>query len=208
MIGVAFDWNVVVVGAWNPAILTPNGIATRLFGTDGTPVQVLVSVDGLAPPQVVHEGLVVMPSSSKLVVSPVQPAPRPLVKAAEVASKAIDSLRDTPLSAAGVNLRYRFETVPGEIARYLESPIDATLSDAKYHTETTFLRRGLAFEGGTLNLELLQENASGTVLVNFHRDSASASDLVEWLSMAGTMVQTATSLLAETLGLQLRGEEE
>lgn len=107
MSGAPFDWNVVVVGAWNPAILTPLGIAKRLFGRDDAPIQVMVSVDGLAPIQVRYEGLVVVPSNSKLVVSPVEPSPSALVEAAQVACKAINSLPDTPFLAAGVNLRYR-----------------------------------------------------------------------------------------------------
>ncbi len=46
MKGTPFDWNVVIIGSWNPAILTPQGITTRLLQLEaGTPVEVQVSLD-------------------------------------------------------------------------------------------------------------------------------------------------------------------
>jgi hypothetical protein len=48
-----FDWNVVIAAYWNRAILTPNGIAKRLFKIpEGTAMEVEVPVDLLEPPQV------------------------------------------------------------------------------------------------------------------------------------------------------------
>ena len=45
------EWSVIILGAWNPAILTPGGIAQRIFkGACGEhPVDVQVPLDGLAP---------------------------------------------------------------------------------------------------------------------------------------------------------------
>ncbi len=57
---VGFDWDVVVVGFWNPAILTPAGIWKRLFELEqGTPVELEVPIDGLAPYRVSHEEITV-----------------------------------------------------------------------------------------------------------------------------------------------------
>jgi len=42
------DWSAVVIGRWNRAILTPRGIAQRVFRLpEGTPIQVLVPIDAV-----------------------------------------------------------------------------------------------------------------------------------------------------------------
>jgi hypothetical protein len=53
-----FNWDVVIVGFWNRAILTPNGIAKRLFKLpEGSGIEVLVPVNSLEPSQVKHNGI-------------------------------------------------------------------------------------------------------------------------------------------------------
>ncbi|MBN2373783.1 hypothetical protein JXL19_08350 [bacterium] len=64
-----YDWNVVVAGYWNRAILTPAGIARRLFGLEpNIPVMIEVPIDGLAPYRVTHEDLTVTAVMGRLTI--------------------------------------------------------------------------------------------------------------------------------------------
>ena len=55
-----FDWNVVIVGYWNRAILTPAGVGRRLFGLEeGNPVLVEVPMNGLGPHRVKYSDLTI-----------------------------------------------------------------------------------------------------------------------------------------------------
>jgi hypothetical protein len=48
-------WSVVIIGRWNRAILTPAGIAKRVFGEPETKLMdVEVPLDGLSPYRVRH----------------------------------------------------------------------------------------------------------------------------------------------------------
>jgi hypothetical protein len=45
-----YDWNVVVLGHWNQAILTPQGIAERLFQLPSeTEIGIEVPMDAIGP---------------------------------------------------------------------------------------------------------------------------------------------------------------
>lgn len=131
MLGQPFDWNVVVVGAWNVAILTPGGVAKRLFRLPpGTPVEVQVPLDAPhAPMQVKRGGMVVAvaPSGMQLTVGPEQSAFSGLQEAAEIAARAIEDLPETPVRAAGVNIRYRFDSIPDQLQSAIGAPIDNLL---------------------------------------------------------------------------------
>src|SRR5262245_44911690 len=104
----AKDWNVVIVGHWNRAIFSPDGIAKRLFQLpEGTPVQVLVPLDAVEPYHVRHENVTVIPRSDRLLVQPVQSNVDNLVEAIVIARRALEDLPRTPVFAAGLNLRYK-----------------------------------------------------------------------------------------------------
>lgn len=209
MAGIPFDWNVVVVGAWNLAILTPNGVAQRILRLEsGTPVEVQVPLDQRAPIRVLHSGLIVTPADGLLVISPARSSAAELERAATAAIHGLESLPETPFVAAGVNLRYRFTTLPERMVAMLESPIDDSLADASFVIAGSSLKRDLGWSEGTLNLDLHAErDSSGHILFNFHRQSPVKAELVAWLGMVESMVETTKDLLTRRFGMDLQEED-
>jgi hypothetical protein len=179
-----FSWNVVIVGAWNIAILTPDGIAKRLFELpQGTPVQVEVPIDRPGPYRVLHDGLMVIPSSNQLEVAPQALELGSLQKASRVAQMALRALPETPVFAAGINIRYRFASLPDELIDLVKAPIDDVLSDTSFQIDGGLTKRSLALPPGILNLEIVQgKSADGSVSLNFHRESTAQTDLQAWLA--------------------------
>jgi hypothetical protein len=210
MAGKPFDWNVVVAGEWNVAILTPMGIARRLFGLDpGTPVEVQVFLDRQAPIRVIYSNVMVVPSGRSLVISPIEPTAKRLGEACAVAARAIESLPETPFSAAGVNLRYQFDAMPDELLNALGSSLDDRLAEANFRTVERSLKRAVRWEQGVLNIQVQEtENASGLLVLNFHRQSAEGGELREWLGQLQMMMQEANRLLASTLRVMIQKEDE
>ena len=69
------DWSVVILGRWNRAILTPNGIAKRLFKlAEAKQVLVAVPLDGVSPYMVRHptQQIVAMTDEGRLLVQVVR----------------------------------------------------------------------------------------------------------------------------------------
>jgi hypothetical protein len=198
-----FDWNAVVIGAWNPAILTPEGIARRLFDLPpGTPVELQVPLDRQAPMRVMYGDVMVTPASHTLIVAPTRMLPEVLQAATAAAGRAIERLPETPVTAAGVNVRYRFQELPDRILEDLAGPIDDRLSDSGHTIAAKLLRRSLVWEGGLLNVEV-QENSdgSGQVQFNFHLNSQAGEALREWLGRSPAMVAAAREILTTILGV-------
>lgn len=197
----AVDWNVVVAGAWNLAILTPQGIARRMFQLEpGTPVEVQIALDGHAPLRVVHTDVMVVPSRSRVLVQPSEPSSAGVVRASKIAANAITSLPDTPFTAAGVNFGFKFDSLPALMVEANRSKLDDRLDKDNIEIASRALKRALAWNQGTLNLEIQEdETVSGALSFNFHRASSVAADLCEWLAQAEQMHDRVLSLLNATL---------
>ncbi len=179
------DWNVVVLGFWNRAILTPSGIATRLFRLEeGTPVTVFVAIDAVATHQVKHDGITVVAGSDRLIVQPDQYDFRELQKAKEVADRALENLPETPVIAAGMNVKY---TSPEPLDMLQQATrhewLDRQLSDNNYEIVGRSLARSLKWNAGQINVSVT-ENSDGRfeVQLNFHRGSGNVADLRSWVS--------------------------
>jgi hypothetical protein len=201
----AFDWNVVVVGAWNLAILTPQGIARRMFGLEPNvplQVQVQIAVDGAAPMRVTHDRITVIPDLGSITVQPAEQSVTALERAAVAAGRCMTSLPETPVAAAGVNFRYRFDALPEPLIRVLRSSVDDRLADADERINGRAMKRVLPWRNGVLNMDLQQnEDASGVLLFNYHRGSSTIADLTEWLGQVATMHTHAIRLYAVVLEL-------
>lgn len=197
------DWNVVVVGYWNRAILTPAGIAKRLFEVaEGTPVAVEVPMDVVGAYRVRHEGLTVSLQGTQLIIGSDVSDFRGLGRAMTVAGRAIAALPVTPLIAAGINVRYRQEPVTAPLAGLTKAQLEDHLSDAGFSVSQRTLQLSVAFQQGQLNVSV-QTLTEGPceIVFNFHRTSESTADLQSWLATPIEEVERATNEFLRLLGV-------
>ena len=198
----AFDWNVVVVGYWNPAILTPGGIGKRLFGLEkGTPIAVEVPIDGLAPYRIRHGGLTVTAELGRLALVADTPSLARLDLARGVASRAIESLPETPLTACGFNVRFKMADLPAKVLTGTRAVLDDWLSDADFKITSRAVLRSIEFQDGILNLAVRQiSDAETHVEFNFDRQTHEVAALRAWLALPMEEVRTSVTKVLAILG--------
>jgi hypothetical protein len=198
------DWNVVIVGHWNRAILSPAGVAKRLFGLpDGTPVKVLVPLDVVGPYHVQHENITVIPGSDRLIVAPLHDNYENLIEAIRITRKALEDLPRTPVFAAGLNLTYKSEKEIETLQQATGSPWDDRLSDKGFVIASRSIARSLKWRDGTINVGIVQTtSATSEVTFNFDFKSQSADTLRSWLDLKVEDIKSQVNLiLYDTIGL-------
>lgn len=190
----ALDWSVVIAGYWNQAILTPAGIAYRLFKKPkDTPVQVEIPLDGIAPYRVRDGSIIIMAQPKRLHIIAEPPCYENLERALQIASVALTELPETPVQAAGFNIIYQIEDMPEIILKYIASEIDEAISDRKYQISTRVLKRSINWLQGKLNLEITcDEKSLGIVSLNFERESNNIKDLIEWVNTPIETIKNTT----------------
>jgi hypothetical protein len=198
------DWSVVVIGHWNRAILSPAGIAKRLFKLpEGTPVQVLVPLDVVAPYHVRHENVTVVPGSDRLVVQPARSTFANLVEAIAITRRALEDLPRTPVSAAGLNLRYKSDEAIQVLQDLTASPWDDRIDAKGQVIHSRSIIRAIDWRDGKITTSVTQENSGAcSVLLNFDFRSAESEKLVEWLNVSDADLEAqARLILHDTIGL-------
>jgi hypothetical protein len=198
-----FNWNVIVLGAWNPAILSPDGIRRRLFELpDNTPIELELAVDRPGVFRVASEGIVVVPTTASLEIAPRTPTAETLARACALGRRALQVLPETPVSAAGVNIRYRFDEMPDQVLDLVRAPLDATLSDAAFEVTAALTRRSLALPPGVINVQINHgTGVAGSIEFNFHRDATLPTELSNWLDRVQEFVQLADRI-SNILGVE------
>lgn len=177
-------WNAVVVGSWNRAILSPRGIATRLFGLPaGQPVEVRVPLDGVSPLQVIHEGLVVVAGDDRLLVEAQTPDYEHLARASQLAERAVTSLPETPFQAAGFNVRFEVDPIPAPALELYSCQATEGLLEAGIELGPTAHKWTIAAAPGQINLEVRQVDGTRWAIdMNFHRGASDVPALRQWLT--------------------------
>jgi hypothetical protein len=181
-----FDWNVVVVGYWNPAILVPRWIATRLLELDEkTPVTVEISLDGPGPHRVRHEGVVISVEHGRLNIAAESPTMKNLERAKYIAGNAIKALPETPLTAAGFNMRFKLKNAPEEFFRAIDITADKSFADADLIIKVRKTIRSFKYkEKGVINFEIMLSDDDTIIEFNFHLQSPISFELRDWLSLS------------------------
>ena len=191
----------MAIGAWNPAILTPNGIRRRLFKLENEiPIAIEVNLDEPQQYRVVHQDIGVVVTKDQVTVDLRSISPQGLQRAAEVVVNAIESLEQTPLRAAGVNLRYVGDRFDASLREKLRSPLDDLL-EGQHLTIASATKRSLEMKPGLLNLDLREETERVVVEFNFHLGSTEGSALCSWLRRNQEFYAEAGKIMSE-LGIE------
>jgi hypothetical protein len=197
----AANWNIVVVGRWNRGILTPAGIGQRLFGLPpGTPINVEISLDYLYPCRVRHDGLAVSVEETRLVIEPDSCTFPEMQHALEIATKAIQNLPETPLSAVGVNFRYKISDPPTIFLQQLQPDLDDAYSDCGYEILQRTIRRQLKFSTGHLNVDVAEGNDNvWTMTLNFEKKTEKRDEINTWLSTSSAFFEEEVKKIITTV---------
>jgi hypothetical protein len=109
-------------------------------------------------------------------------------------------LPETPVSAVGINVRYRFAELPDTVLDLVGAPVDAALADADFQVQGGATSRTVVAAPGAVNVKLTQSLGAGSLEFNFHRESAIAAELSEWLGRVQEFI-TLSDRLAAVLGV-------
>jgi hypothetical protein len=199
-------WSVVIVGRWNRAILTPAGIAKRVFKLAANEVMVLVQLDGISPHLVRHpeHGIIAMTDEGRLQLHVDDATYETLAHAMQCGVNALSSLPETPVSAAGFNVNFESPELTPHMAGLLAGEMDKSFADLGYRIAGRTVSRSAELAEGRLNITLTGENGTFKVLANFHRSSTECGDLKSWLQMPIGNVKTIIENVVQALGLDMK----
>ena len=192
-------WNVVCAGRWNTAIFTPEWIRRRLFELESQAmVQVSFSLNEALPHRVTLQDVTVVVTPANLILEPRQPNYVQLDAARKVAALALSALPETPVSAAGYNIRYHVDSLSPDVVQSLTPRVDEKLSDANYTIGDRVLKRSLVLSEGVLNLAItLKGEGPAELEFNFHCGSSDRDVLVAWLSKPVEEIRSVVQRITE-----------
>jgi hypothetical protein len=201
----ALDWSVVIVGRWNRAILTPAGIAKRVFKADQKQIFVAVPLDGVSPYQVRHPDhkIIAMTDENRLHIQVLKMDYETLGHAMEAGVNALLALPETPVSAAGFNINFHSEDVSSDLAALLVADIDRDLAKLEYPVVARSITRSFEDGSGTLNITVSGKDPSFDIGCNFHRASADYKELVEWMQTPTEQAKKAVERVLALLHIDL-----
>lgn len=202
-----FNWSVIIVGRWNQAILTPAGIAKYLFKLNQPQgLEVSVPIDGISPYKVKHPeiAIVAMTEINRLRIELLIMDYETLHKAMEIGSNALKELPETPVAAAGFNVKFRSSEQETGLLDIVNSESDKVLSSRNgWKILNRTMSRSFEYQEGRLNLAVAMSDSGSEVSFNFHRDSENHEELSRWLGTAIDKVQGTINDMCDILKLEI-----
>lgn len=168
------EWNHVLVGQWNLAILNPDWLNANVFQNTQIGIELLF---GLIQPQMKYvSGTVSMVTrADQVIIAVLEPTKEALSTAETVAVRLLESLPVTPVSAIGTNFGYVATDVDPKLAQVFSTSDRDQLSEAGYEISSTSLVRTFTVLDRTLNFRLSQmQDGSVRFNFNYHRDVSGA----------------------------------
>jgi len=176
--------SVVILGAWNPAILQPVWLVSHVFGGNPaqTPIETEISMVANQPPRFTIHGIRFVPGYDKLQVAPGGLDAQSLAACEEKIRAVLLALPHTPISAVGINFLFTDdEPSDGLLALFTEQEALAEVTNLQFETRSTGFMRAMAMNGYVLNLtRSLASNNQVSYKFNYHypvTDAAAAANL-------------------------------
>jgi hypothetical protein len=201
------NWTLVVVGAWNTRIFTPEWVGGKLFQSGELTTEVNFT-PGQSILRFTHSGVSVIPQDDRLIVGVQELSAETLQRAEGVLLRLLDLLPHTPVTAFGVNLGFREARPKPELTEIFRASDHGQLS-AKYEVGRIELTRTLGMDGGVLNLKHAFDDGAVEIHFNFHHQAAAASEAAErFRGLAERYRAVAAGILEEVYGLRVREDTD
>jgi hypothetical protein len=190
----ADGWNVLVLGHWDPLILTPAWLNEHVAAGD---VVVEMARDERLPPRQTFDGVSLLVVDNRLLVSPAEPDVDGMKKAEDVALKLLDLLPHTPITAVGVNVQ-----LEGDLGDALATNDAGALAARGLREKSAVLRRSFEHGRGRVNVTLeRREDGAQLVSINHHADARGAAAAADALRGRVTeQVEHSLALAASAWG--------
>ena len=178
------SYSIVVLGAWNPSIFTPEWVVSNLADGETCDVQMAFPIDDpTAPRRITFEGINFFPGRRQINLSPTTPDLGGMKKCSAILVKILALLVHTPVSSAGVNFSFS-EDNPTEqmLSALLPSDSDSILGE--YPIKETKIHRVLkrGDDVHVLNFTIAQNDTGCALSFNFHYDIATVNGYQELFS--------------------------
>lgn len=166
------SFSIVILGAWNPSIFSPEWVSRHLSETGECSVKLAFPVsDPTAPRKITFEGIHLFPGRKQVMLVPDEPSLEGMSMCAGVLLKIIEALHHTPVSSAGINFSFLESEELGGMSDVLVPADTAKILDT-HQVKHTSISRVLHKDGESniLNFSLAQENGDYALTFNFHYD--------------------------------------
>lgn len=202
-------FNILTIGRWNPAVLSPQWIRSNVIDTIDTEVTLAISIDDSgAPSRLSFSNIHLFPTGRYLDARPVDAQEAAFSAVGETVSKIIGLLRHTPISAIGINFRFIEVIHPESLAPNFQFDDAAKIPHDKYSLLTSTIIRSFQLENDDkLNLSLIYDGQEMNVEFNFHTDSSDLATIQSKLTAENisARLEEAKSFMQASYGLTLEG---
>lgn len=207
---VASGWNVVVVGAWNIAILNPEWLGKFLFKDSKVQVQIPLGGQVISLMRVTSAGVRVTVAPDRVIFSPVTIDDGSLKKVEQCAVDLLNQLPHTPLGGIGINFEFAETDLPEALIEHFSDPDLEKIARLGFVSEGLSQTRHLMFdEGQSVNLKTKLTGSRLTLDFNFHRDVKTVDDAKQ--AVGGRILSyrdRALRLLTDLFGLEIEEGSE
>ena len=148
-------------------------------------------------------------NSAQLVLAVERPNDGLLKTCGDVAVKILTELPHTPLAAVGLNYHFVADQLDEAVLKIFDLRDNNILSDATFKIQSTVIQRKILIGDQTVNLSLtLGEDNKVQIFFNFHKDTPSSKEAIEFLSAHATdLKQKAFEILSKIYKLNVEQGE-
>lgn len=202
-------FNLIAIGAWNPAIFSPEWVKAHLADDKNADVILAVSMPPTAmlSPRITVDGVNIYPSNQALAMDCVVYSDAAIEVCANKIAQISGILPHTPVSALGINFRFWGELTDSAALTELFTFADAANIDAnQYKSAGALIRRTFELSDSTnLNLSIDTLSQNLRIEFNFHADIQHISQVAEIASIEKIRAnqESAKQFLQNVYGVEL-----
>jgi len=175
------NWSIVVLGAWNTRILTPEWISNgRLTENKEIKVEVALNNPDL-PIKYRFDNILLQVSDNRIILNPLSDEDTNIKLIEDITVKILTELNHTPLIGIGLNYNYIDKSPVSEQLSLLNIKDNNLYSDSGYEISSTSIKRKFIKNNNVININVIYDNANLKYNFNFHKDITNCVEGIEFI---------------------------